>query len=546
MPGIASATGLLEARTRPVHRPKTKRVELSSFTKPAPLILRPFSGLFNPYPYGCSVLCNHPTDCEAKDVLQRAKNTWATKGKALLLPEEMEMIRENLVGQAVIPTESTNDPATVPEELFRKYTETDSRPLTPAPTLASGSALTSRLVQDEYPMARDLRERPTLVLDLRTNLQKQMENETLTWHALTLEPPPTYRKTEIFISKPIFKRTSEHRVYTPNSAADVLDSFRREDIDDELNSSRNMEKSKTENKERVVIRRRGKRLRKTKSRRRSIYGQQAEICDFFEPTETQISHLGDGSRRTSIHTNNEEPDNQVTSAKKTSAISNAISTTLSSFIDGDILKHLCRELDNYKVEAEFSIRRRIAFEEALRVKSESSTRARRAQIFSSSVLADTPRVFSRQAARFEILGSKTLNGITVLEYLSKHVFVSPGRKLIFAKTFNKFQEDVTQDIRQISPSEIFEALEDVIGSPITKVHETYLNHMIGEIKKPLNFRSWCGLCAAVERLLCPLPEKEIDPPAWLEKVDFENLERRLASANADSKLAQFLREIHEK
>lgn len=47
--------------------------------KPAPIILRPFSGLFNPYPYGCSVLCNHPADCEAKEILRRAKDLWVKK-----------------------------------------------------------------------------------------------------------------------------------------------------------------------------------------------------------------------------------------------------------------------------------------------------------------------------------------------------------------------------------------------------------------------------------------------------------------------------------
>lgn len=62
----------------------------------------------------------------------------------------------------------------VPEELFRKYTETDSRPLTPAPTLASGpTALTSHATQEDLPVTCNPRERTTLVLDLRTNSQNQ-------------------------------------------------------------------------------------------------------------------------------------------------------------------------------------------------------------------------------------------------------------------------------------------------------------------------------------------------------------------------------------
>ncbi|CAK9795841.1 hypothetical protein ANTQUA_LOCUS512 [Anthophora quadrimaculata] len=551
MPGIASATGLLEARIRPIYRPKPKRVELSGSTKPAPFILRPFSSLFNPYPYGCSVLCNHPADCEAKEVLRRAKDSWATEGKSLLLSEEMDMIRANLVAAGTvvdvsrnIGTEVTNDAATVPEELFRKYTETDSRPLTPTPTLASGATLTNRPAQEEFPVNCNPRERTTLVLDLRANSKKQLENETFTWHALTLEPAPTHRKTEIFISKPISRRTSEHQIRSPKLPIDIPDPVPSIDIYDESNSSRNTDENKVK-KPNTVVRRRGKRLRKGKCRRGSAYGQQTEVCDLLESTETQISHIGNKSTRTSIPTSNGDTENLVPPSNKTSAMSNTPSTMLSSFIDADILKHLYRELDMDKVEAEFSIRRKIALKEALRVKGDNYSHSRRSPKFSNPVLADIPRVFSHQAARFEILGSESLRGLTVLEYLSKHVFVSSGRKLIFGKVFNKYQEAVIKGSRYISPNVIHEALEDVIGKPITHEQEAYLKSMIGEIKEPLNFRSWCGLCAAVERLLCS-PPKEVDPATWLERVDFETLERRLKSTNVDSKLVQFLREIRDK
>lgn len=57
-----------------------------------------------------------------------------------------------------------------------------------------------------------------------------------------------------------------------------------------------------------------------------------------------------------IHTNNDDVENITSSPKRTSPINNKFSTMLPSFIDADILKHLCRELDSDKVEAEFSIR----------------------------------------------------------------------------------------------------------------------------------------------------------------------------------------------
>lgn len=57
-----------------------------------------------------------------------------------------------------------------------------------------------------------------------------------------------------------------------------------------------------------------------------------------------------------IHTNNDDVENVTGTPKKISPINNKFSTMLPSFIDEDILKHLCRELDSDKVEAEFSIR----------------------------------------------------------------------------------------------------------------------------------------------------------------------------------------------
>ncbi|XP_076282435.1 uncharacterized protein LOC143209959 [Lasioglossum baleicum] len=558
---IASATGLMEARTRPVDRPKIKRVELSGTTKPAPIILRPFSGIFNPYPYGCSVLCNHPADCEAKEVLRRAKDSWATEGKALLLPEEMDMIRASVAaaggtGDTAGPAENMEainiDTATVPEELFRKYTETDSRPLTPAPTLASGPALTNRL-QDEILVTCNLQERTTLILDLRANSKKQMENETFTWHALTLEPPPTSRKAKIVVPKSPLR----HRSRSPKPSADAPPPSPCEDIYEPLidspcvstkDSSRVVEEISPgrANKELAVIRRRGKRLRKGKNRSGSAYRHHTEVHDLLEPTETQISHIGDGSRRTSVHTTNGDAENPSSTPKKITVLAIAPSTVPVSFIAPDILKHLFRELDRDKVEAEFSLKRRLAFEEALRAKGESYPRARGYQGSSNSKLANTPRVFSRQVARFEILDSESLRDLTVLDYLSKHVSISSGRKLIFGRAFNKFQEESLRTTRCILPGDIREALQDIIGKPVTEEQEAYLKSVIGEIKESLNFRSWCGFCAAVERLLCPLPHRQVDPPSWLERVDFEALERRLKSIDADPQLALFLREISNK
>jgi len=118
--------------------------------------------------------------------------------------------------------------------------------------------------------------------------------------------------------------------------------------------------------------------------------------------------------------------------------------------------------------------------------------------------------------------------------------------LIFGRIFNRFNEEASYSTR-ILPNVIEEALQEVIGKALTDEQQSYLKSVIGEITKPLDFREWCGLCAAAERLLCPLPPRESDPPTWLERADFEGLERRLKSAESvDSTLALLLREIRDR
>ncbi|GLH01047.1 Uncharacterized protein GBIM_07276, partial [Gryllus bimaculatus] len=111
-------------------------LELSAEVRPAPFVLRPFAGVYNPFPYGCSVLCNHPADCEARDVVRRAKEAWGAAGCGVGLTAMGGL----LPGTAPY---ADGEPA-VPEALFRRYTDTDSRPQTPAPTLASTTGPRSR------------------------------------------------------------------------------------------------------------------------------------------------------------------------------------------------------------------------------------------------------------------------------------------------------------------------------------------------------------------------------------------------------------------
>lgn len=111
----------------------------------------------------------------------------ATEGKALLLPEEVTAIRIGL-----LPGKYDNGEDAVPEELFRRYTDTDSRPLTPTPTLASvmtKGSVRRCVTPDPIPthILNPTRERTLLVLDLR----RSHSQDTLSWQGLSFPTTTT-------------------------------------------------------------------------------------------------------------------------------------------------------------------------------------------------------------------------------------------------------------------------------------------------------------------------------------------------------------------
>ncbi|KAF7989052.1 hypothetical protein HCN44_007362 [Aphidius gifuensis] len=534
-----SRTGLISARIHPINKPKPKKIELSGTTKPAPFILRPFAGLFNPFPYGCSVLCNHPADGEAKEFVKRAKESWANEGKALLLPDEMELIRATLIAGGTIKTPIKNDninieikttttttaatttmTTTVPEELFRKYTETDSRPLTPTPTLASGLGTSNIDNHDEHKMI--------------TNLQQ--DNDTLSWHTLTLEPQPINKKN-IDIFKNIYQRSSCEPPPPSPIAIHINDDEILKNNDDSVDVDDDDDHD-SESSNELQIKRRGKKLKKRKYRRGSAYGQQTEVRDLIEPAETQVSQVDDLSRRNSTLVTIGNTENNIEHEKTTIPLIE--NPYLSSFLSPELLQHLSRELDRETVEKEFSLRKRIALEEALRIKGEIKLTKQL-----STLPTNAPRIYSRKNARFELLDSRSLISLTSLDYLGKYVYLKSERKKIFSKTFNKYYDDTIDDKRLIQPNNLMTALEDVIGVFTNEQRIKFINY-IGEINSPINYRTWCGICAACERILLKLPSRVVDPPSWIELADFQALERRIKNIKIDDKLILLLREIRDR
>lgn len=144
-----------------------------AYARPVQFSLRPFGGLFNPYAKGCSILCNHPGPNEVKNVVRQAKDAWISEGKGLLTRDEQHNLRHHgMDGDAV--NGNGDLPDNIPEEFFRRYTGSDSRPMTPTPTVASGRTRTSTgsHINTRRCFTPDLinsgaKERKQIILDLR-------------------------------------------------------------------------------------------------------------------------------------------------------------------------------------------------------------------------------------------------------------------------------------------------------------------------------------------------------------------------------------------
>lgn len=98
-----------------------------------------------------------------KSVVKKAKDAWAIEGKAVQYRDKSPKRNDSY----------TFHESDLPEEFFRRYTDTDSRPLTPTPTVISGRTRASlgshfnrRCVTPE-PQTTTGKERKQLILDLR-------------------------------------------------------------------------------------------------------------------------------------------------------------------------------------------------------------------------------------------------------------------------------------------------------------------------------------------------------------------------------------------
>ncbi|XP_008197167.1 uncharacterized protein LOC103314071 isoform X1 [Tribolium castaneum] len=573
-----SRTGLIASPTKKIYRSqKVSTIQLRAFARPAPFVLKPFAGLYNPYPYGCSLLCNHPTDSEAKELLKRVKDSWATEGKNLLLTEEIEAIRAGFENfqplEKNVKHVQINALDSVPEELFRRYTETDSRPLTPAPTLASAATRASgsrRCVTPDPAPTNQIREKTLLILDLR----RSHSQETLSWHgSSSLQEPPIIRIQRVPTRIGSFDESASPKAKSPThllthpnasrsstpSSVKALKKKNKEVEEPPIKEKQEEKKSDDEEEaEDEFIKRRGKKRRKKRE------GSGAPAFQTSVDPETQVATIGPDSHnpsaRPSLVPATPEETLEVPESGKRSARPSKC-WDIDSFLDVEILKQLRRELDEEVIDNEFNQKRRTALQEALKtipkdkINCEALIKVQnelKLPPVNTELWLSLPRVFSRSSARFELpLDSRTLETMTPLQYIQNNVSITSPRKLLYNCIFNKFKIDELEATseRKIRGKDIQSALNLMMGKAMTQKQATYIRDLIGwRDDDVMDFKTFCGLCALCERLLAPeycaqLPDRKSDPCHEIETADFEALTRKLHGKKVDKNLVEILQGI---
>lgn len=180
-----SRTGLLMSpeKVRPSRWNTTKarsrarlEVGLAQCVKSMPFSLRPFADLFNPYSRNCSILCNHPGPNEIKKVVKQVKE------RSDLSPNQENCFHHTCSDDAScdlvnVVVSSGMDPSVKNSDDYFHYAHSDSRPLTPTPTIVSNRTRTSQNSFNLFHRRRchtpdpvntcAIEQRTQLVLDLR-------------------------------------------------------------------------------------------------------------------------------------------------------------------------------------------------------------------------------------------------------------------------------------------------------------------------------------------------------------------------------------------
>ncbi|XP_066256818.1 uncharacterized protein [Euwallacea similis] len=564
-----SKTGLAASPTKTVPKYiKTQNVQLRAIAKPAPYKLKPYSGLYNPYPSGCSLLCNHPMDKQAKELFRKAKENWTNdERRSILLTDEIHAIKTSLSKFSCGDRHLITQIESVPEELFRRYTDTDSRPLTPAPTLVSGATRASGSRRCVTPEACGTRPKAQLVLDLR----RTHSQDTISY-SISLQEPPIVRVQNVLTRAASLEEiprtrksatTNNLSVPSPRKAKTAITNTKKlifSAITAESSNKNAEEKmegvSFNGKKEEDYVKRRGK--RRKKKQRDSSRGPPA----FQAPVdpETQVAAIAIDSPSLDVLMScapNQSQDGllkRISSKKGTKLLCDK-SFEIESYLNAEILNQLRRELNEDLVDSELNLNRKKALEEALKVMPKDKAHCRellelenelKIPKLNSNLWMSLPRTFTRSSARFELpMNSMSLSKMTPVEYLQENVTISSERKLLFNCIFNKFKTDTDLKLeRKMSGHVMQEALDLLMGRPMTPEEATRFKNLVGW-GDSVDFKTFCGIAALCERIMAPsyfsrLADRKTDPSHEIEVADFELLSRKITGQLVDERLIQIL------
>nr|XP_023027621.1 uncharacterized protein LOC111515637 [Leptinotarsa decemlineata] len=566
---ITSKTGLSPSPVKKIIRwEKVKTIQMRAITQPALFVLKPFAGLYNPYSPGCSFLCNHPADNTLKKSLRNARDNWVIEGKNLIADEQTnkspfgEHSTQNNVNVCIPQVES------VPEELFKRYTEKDSRPQTPAPTLTSAAtrASNSRRCVTPDPSAKQKSEKTLLVLDLR----RSHSQETIPFYgnsSMFQEPPPICIQQAPTVPDPS-EDTKQEEVEEPaiqlsntkcpatNRSSDTVnqEKFQKTDKKECVNGDSDEE----------FVRRRGKRRKK-----KGVESSRVPMFQASLDPETQVAAIGPESHNPSArHSLAQEKghvqENNDIIDKTNLNIGDSSDVDINSYLDVHMLKQLRRELNENVMDTELNYKRRKALEEALKLSKKEKPvcdelinlqKQLKVPALNSKLWLSLPRSFSRSSVIFGLpMDSRMLSTLTPLEYLKDNVHITSSRKLLYNCIFNQYKIDKDDDIdyeRRVSGKSLESCLNLVMGKTLTNQQVNHFRWLVNwKETDTFEFKTSCGIYALCERVLAPqicphLPDRKADPCHEIEKADFQLLDKKLEGRQVNENLKIILLNIKE-
>ncbi|XP_030570873.1 uncharacterized protein LOC115769963 [Drosophila novamexicana] len=530
------------------------RMPLKFEAQPMPLSLRPFGGLFNPFAKGCSVLCNHPAPPAVKDVINQLKTSLAVEGKGQLKAAKEKPLEEQLQ-----PHEADN----IPEDLFRRYAETDSRPMTPTPTVTSIHTRTSagsfyrRCITPEWGKHENI-QRKKIILDLR----RTHSQETLYWKPSSeltqsgIEEGKKPKSAGANEDKKARRQQSNEQRPKSSLATATLAPGEEQHAEVEPKPHKTCINEHDISDEDA---RRGKKRKKLKPT------QATTTFHLSEDPETQVGTLGPDSLNASTRPSL-IPNSAGLLVKDKHELDREPILLKGSFLTDEAFQALKTDLTVDLIENTFGRYLNRALREAIKYLPKAVHKPAE-EVDKTAVNASSkmPRKFSKSATRFDVpMDLSMLKTMTPLHYLSNYVWVSQQRKQLYKRVFLKYLSRCEEPETELALSNdeaplieykerimvwrsLPQALEDVLEFHGTEKNvKNTLKHLgyqpdgVGN----LDFRAWCGIVSFAERLALSNPAcSDDDSCDELEKADFNSMEQIVDQFEVPKKLREIFKII---